>query len=77
MYLLFGIQFSLDAYLPKPGWKGEGLGLPTGQGVLPSLRTGEWWREDVWGSGRKVGGGKKVEILIGIIYKVIEKRKKE
>ena len=42
MYWLFGILFYLDAYLSMPGWSGEGLGegLPTGQGNLPSLRSG-------------------------------------
>ena len=60
MYWLFGILFSLDAHIPKPGWRGEGLGLPTGQGALPSLRTGGV-------------EGKGVKILIGIIYKVIKK----
>ena len=68
MYWLFGILFYLDAYFPKPGWSGEGLGLSTGQGTLPILKTGE-------GEGREsrgVGGGEEVEILSGIIYKVIK-----
>ena len=71
MYWLFGILFSLDAHLPRPGWSGEELGLPTGQGTLPSLRT-EGGRERGRGSGREMGGGEEVEILNGIIYKAIK-----
>ena len=59
MYWLFGILFSLDAYLPKPGCRGEGLGLSTGQGVLPSLRTGVGGEESEWGSGGKLEEGRK------------------
>ena len=40
MHWLFGTLVYLDAHLPRPGWKGEGLGLPTGQGSLPSLKEG-------------------------------------
>ena len=72
MYWLFGLLVSLDAYLPRPGWRGEGLGLHTGQGTLPSIRTG--------GGGRRVSGGvggtwEEVEILNGIIYKAIKNKK--
>ena len=52
---------------------GEGLGLPTGQDTLPSLRTGGGGAEGEWGSRREVGRGEEMEILIGIIYKVIKK----
>ena len=38
---LFGSLVCLDAHLPRPGWRGEDLGLPTGQGTLTALRTGE------------------------------------
>ena len=54
MYWLFGILFYLNAYLPKPGWRGEGLGLPMRQDTLPSLKTG----------GER---GEELEILFGII----------
>ena len=37
----------LDAHLPRPGWKGEDLELPTGQETLTALRTGEGDREGV------------------------------
>ena len=39
----------LDADLPRPGWMGKGLGLPTSQGYLSSLMSG--------GGGRRVSGG--------------------
>ena len=48
MCWLFGTLFNIDAQLPKPGCSREGLGLPTGQGNLPSLKQG--------GGGRKVSG---------------------
>ena len=51
---------SLDAYLPRPGWRWEGLGLPTGQGTLTSLRTGEGGGGEVEkeeGNRRREGGG--------------------
>ena len=38
---LFGILACLVAHLPGPGWSGEDLGLPTGQGTLTALWTGE------------------------------------
>ena len=48
----------LDAYLPKSGWRGEGLGLPTGQGTCPllGLEGGGWVSGGVggkWENGRK------------------------
>ena len=49
MYWLFGMRFSLDAYLSQPECSREGLGLPIGQGALHTLRTG--------GGGRRVSGG--------------------
>ena len=61
----------MDAHLPRLGWRGEGLGLPTGQDTLPSLRTGGGEGESRMG--RKMGGGEEVEILNGIIYKAIKK----
>ena len=45
----FGTLVCLDAHLPRPEWTGEVLGLPTGQGNLPSLKTG--------GGGRRVSEG--------------------
>ena len=47
----------MEAHLPRPGWRGEGLGLPIGQGSLTSLRTEEGR------SGREIGGGEEVEIF--------------
>ena len=41
MYWLCGNLVCLDPHLPRPGWKGQDLGLPTGQGTLTALRTGE------------------------------------
>lgn len=61
---------SLDGYHPKPGWRGEGFGLPTGQGTLSFLRTGGGGDGGSWGVG---GKWEEVEILIPIIYKVIKK----
>ena len=65
------------SHLPRPGWRKEGLALPTGQGTLPSHRT-------AWG-GRRVSGGVEgkweeeveVEILNGIVYKAIKIKKKK
>ena len=53
MYWLFGILIYLDAKLPKPRWSGEVLGLPIGQGTLPSLRTGGRGGRMIRGAGRK------------------------
>ena len=39
----------MDSYLLKPGWRGEVLGLSTGQDALPFLRIG--------GGGGRVSGG--------------------
>ena len=41
MYWPFGFLVCLDAHLPRPGWRGEDLELPTGQETLTALRTGE------------------------------------
>ena len=50
----------MDAHLPRPGWRGEDLGLPTGHGTLTALWTGEGPGEE-WGerkgNGRRGGGG--------------------
>ena len=43
----------MDAHLPRPGWKGEDLELPTGQETLTALRTGEGGREGVGEVGGK------------------------
>ena len=56
MYWLCGNLLCLDAHLPRPGWRGEDLGLPTGQGTLTALRTGE-------GGRRRKMGGEEVEIF--------------
>ena len=60
MSWLFGILIYLYAYLCKPRHRGEGLGLPTGQGTLPSLRTGGVGGkgvEEKEGSRRRGGSG--------------------
>ena len=57
MYWLCGSLVCLDAHFPRPGWSGEDLGLPTGQGTLTALWTGEG------GSRREIGGGEDVEIF--------------
>ena len=49
MHWLCGSLASLDAHLPRPGWRREDLGLPTGQGTLTVLQTGK-------------GGGKEWEV---------------
>ena len=41
MFWLCGSLASLDAHLPRPGWMVEDVGLPTGQGTLTALQTGE------------------------------------
>ena len=38
MYWLFGTLVYLDAKLPRPGCRGKGLGLLTGQVPCPLLR---------------------------------------
>ena len=63
MYWRFGSLVCLDTQLPRPGRSREGLGLPTGQGTLTSLRTGEGG-----GGGREMGGSKKK-----LINKLIKK----
>ena len=37
MYWLSVILVNLDAHLPKPGWRKEGLGLPIGRVPYPLL----------------------------------------
>ena len=46
----------MDAHLYIPGWSGEDLGLPTGQGTLTALRTGEGG-EGGEGEGKRRWGG--------------------
>ena len=53
MHWLFGSLVCLDAHLPRPGWRGEDLGLPTGQGTLTALRT-----EEGGGGGEGEGKGR-------------------
>ena len=38
--LYFGTPGYLDAQFPRVGWKGKGLGLPTGQGSVNSIKEG-------------------------------------
>ena len=51
MNWLFGSLVYLDAHLPRPGWSGEDLGVPTRQETLTALRTGEGGGEGVGGAG--------------------------
>ena len=59
MFWLFGTLVHLDAHLPRPGQRREGLGLPKGQGTLPSLKEGVAGRRasgrvgEEWEEGRK------------------------
>ena len=49
----------MDAHLYRPGWRGEDLELPMGQGTLSALRTREGGRSrEGEGKRRRVGGGK-------------------
>ena len=52
----------LDAYLPRQGWRWEGLGLPKGQGTLTCLRIREQGG-GVWEREREMGGWEEVEIF--------------
>ena len=46
------------SHLPRPGWRGEDLGLPTGQGTLTALGTEEeGGGGEGEGKGRRGGGG--------------------
>ena len=69
MYWPFGILLSLDKYLAQPGCSGEGLGLSTGQGALPSLRIGEGGGKGVWREWEESEKREEVEIWIGIFFK--------
>ena len=58
MNWLCGSLACLDAHLPRLGWRGGDLGLPTGQGTLAALWTGEgdgeeMGREGEWEEGRR------------------------
>ena len=61
----------MNVHLPRPGWSGEGLGLPTGQGTLTSLRTGEGGRGGI--EGRKWGDGRRWKFLFEEKQKFINK----
>ena len=60
MYWLCGSLVCLVVYLPGPGWREEDLGLPTGQGTLTALWTGE---EEGGERGREMGGREEAEIF--------------
>ena len=50
----------MDAHLYRPVWRGEDLGVPTGQGNLTALKT----REGAGGGrGKEKGGREEVEIF--------------
>ena len=51
----------MDAQLHRTGWRGEDLGLPTGQGTLTALRTGGGGR---WEEGGKREAGRRWKFLI-------------
>ena len=59
MFWYFGTLVYVDAHLPRPGCRGEGLGLLTGQDSLPSLNQGGRGRRGCgeaggdWEEGRK------------------------
>ena len=59
MFWLFGTLVYLDAQLPRPERRGEGLELLTGQGTLLSLKQGGRGRRECggaegdWKEGRK------------------------
>ena len=57
---LCGSLVCLDAHLPRPGWRGEYLGLSTGQGTLTAFRTGEGGGGE---TGREMGEGEEVKIF--------------
>ena len=59
MFWLFGTLVYMDAQLRRPGCSGEGLGFPTGQGSLPSLKQGERGRRGCGGVGGDWEEGKK------------------
>lgn len=50
MYWLWGNLVCFDPRLPRPGWRGQDLGLPTVQGILTAL-----WTEEGRGGGRGKG----------------------
>ncbi len=52
----------MDARLPRPGWRGEDLGLPTGQGALTALWTGEGG-ERRGRRGKEMVGGEEAEFF--------------
>ena len=45
--------YCLDAHITRHGWMGESLGLPTRQGTLISLRTGDKGGREVRGVRKK------------------------
>ena len=65
MYWLFGTLVYLDAQLPRPGCRGECLGLPTGQGSLPSLKEGARGRRVSGRAGGEWEEGRKCKFLNG------------
>ena len=65
IYCLFGNLVYLDAKLPSPGYRGKGLGLPTGQDSLPSLKVGGGGRRVNGGAGEEWEEGRKCKFLNG------------
>ena len=58
MFWLFGTLVYMDAQLPRPGCREEGLVLPTGENSWPSLKQGRRGRR---GMGEWVGIGRMEE----------------
>ena len=63
MYWLCGSLVCLDAHFPRPGWSGEDLGLPTGQGTLTALWTGEGGVVELEDGGEKWKEGRRWKFL--------------
>ena len=69
MFWLFGTLVYMDAQLPRPGCRREGLGLPTGQGTLPSLKEVGVGRRVCSGVKGEWEEGRKCKFLNGKKYK--------
>ena len=66
----------MDAKVPRPECREEGLGLPTGQGSLPSLKERGRGRRVSGGAGGEWEKGRKCKFLNGKRLKIKNKTKK-